>query len=253
MSPSRIRISLIAIGIALGIGLYLGINSRSRHQTSTPENALEVTIIGHQFWWELRYPQLGIVTANELRLPAGTPDHPVPATLTIGSADTVHTLWTPPLIPSTDADPNHSTTLELMPTTPGIFSGQCPRSCETRPPMLLRVIVQTPTEFSAWAAQQRQLAMAEPTAAHGRSIFEHTACISCHRVAGTPAAGIFGPDLTHIATRTTLAAGATPNTPGNLRAFIDNPATIKPGVTMPALHLSPNDLDAVTAYLETLK
>jgi cytochrome c oxidase subunit 2 len=119
--------------------------------------------------------------------------------------------------------------------------------------MLIRVYADTPAQFAAWVAHQQQSAANDPTVAAGRSVFQHTACISCHSVAGTVASGRFGPDLTHLASRDTIASGSVPLTPANLRAFIDNPAQFKPGCLMPAMHLNDHDLDAITAYLMTLK
>jgi cytochrome c oxidase subunit 2 len=119
--------------------------------------------------------------------------------------------------------------------------------------MLIRVYADTPAQFAAWVAHQQQPAVDDARVAEGRNVFQHTACISCHTVAGTVATGRFGPDLTHVASRDTIAAGAVPNTTANLRAFVDNPANFKPGSLMPAMHLNDHDLDAVTAYLATLK
>jgi cytochrome c oxidase subunit 2 len=118
--------------------------------------------------------------------------------------------------------------------------------------MLIRVYADDPAHFATWIAQQQQLAVNDPAAAEGRAIFEHNACINCHRVAGTVANGRFGPDLTHVASRDTIGSGSIPNTPANLRSFIDDPAHFKPGALMPAMHLNDHDLEAVTDYLRTL-
>jgi cytochrome c oxidase subunit 2 len=119
--------------------------------------------------------------------------------------------------------------------------------------MLLRVYADSPADFAAWIAHQQQPAVDNPSASEGRNIFQHTACISCHTVAGTVATGTFGPDLTHVASRDTIASGSVPNTATNLRAFVDNPAHFKPGALMPPMHLNDHDLNAVTAYLMSLK
>jgi len=118
---------------------------------------------------------------------------------------------------------------------------------------LLRVYADTPAQFAAWTAHQHAPAVEDPSVAAGEKVFQQNACISCHTVAGTVATGRFGPDLTHVGSRDTIASGAVPNTPANLRAFVDNPAHFKPGVLMPPMHLNDRDLDAVAAYLETLK
>jgi cytochrome c oxidase subunit 2 len=142
----------------------------------------------------------------------------------------------------------------MDPEAPGLYLGQCAQYCGTQHAlMLLRVYVDTPAQFASWVAHQKQPAVEDPRVAEGRAVFQHTACISCHTVAGTVATGTFGPDLTHVASRDTIASGSVPNTPANLRAFVDNPASFKPGCLMPPMHLNQHDLDAVTAYLTTLK
>jgi cytochrome c oxidase subunit 2 len=118
--------------------------------------------------------------------------------------------------------------------------------------MLLRVYADSPAEFSAWTKKQQQTALQTPTAAAGRAVFEANACVSCHTISGTSAHGTFGPNLSHVASRDTIASGAVPNNAQNLRAFIDDPTHFKPGALMPAMHLNQHDLDAVTQYLLTL-
>jgi cytochrome c oxidase subunit 2 len=219
-----------------------------------PAAALDVTVIGHQFWWEFRYPKLGIVTANELHIPASDPAHPTPTFLKLLSADTDHSFWVPELGGKTDLIPNRVNQMWLDTPRPGIYLGQCAQYCGTQhAKMLLRVYVDAPADFAAWVAGQQQAAVQEPQASAGKRVFETTACINCHAVAGTPANGRFGPDLTHLMSRSTLASGAAENTFANLRLWIQNPDAIKPGSLMPAMKLGEADLDAVTAYLETLR
>jgi cytochrome c oxidase subunit 2 len=217
-----------------------------------PRNALEVTVIGHQYWWEYRYPGLNIVTANELHVPISDPAHPTPTFLTLLSADTDHSFWVPRLGGKTDLIPNHPNHMWIDPHETGLFLGQCAQYCGTQhAKMLLRVYVQTREEFDRWVHEQQQTPQAG--ASVGERVFRSTACVNCHTVSGTPAKGKFGPDLTHLITRDTIAAGAAPNTPERLRLWIKNPDAIKPGSKMPAMGLSDHDLDAVTAYLETLR
>ena len=219
-----------------------------------PAAALDVTVIGHQFWWEFRYPKLGIVTANEMHIPASDPAHPTPTFLKLLSADTDHSFWVPELGGKTDLIPNRVNEMWLDPPRPGIYLGQCAQYCGTQhAKMLLRVYVDAPADFAAWVHAQQQSAVQDAKAIAGKHIFETTACINCHAVSGTPANGRFGPDLTHLMGRTTLASGAAENTPDILRLWIQNPDAIKPGSLMPAMKLSDADLDAVTAYLETLR
>jgi cytochrome c oxidase subunit 2 len=219
-----------------------------------PAEALDVTVIGHQFWWEYRYPKLGIVTANELHIPVSDPKHPTPTYLTMSSADTDHSFWVPRLAGKLDLIPNKVNTMWIDPESAGLYLGQCAQYCGTQhAKMLLRVYADTPAEFDAWVKRQQQVAASDPVAAEGQAVFQHNACISCHTVAGTVATGRFGPDLTHVGSRDTIASGSVPNTPANLRTFVDNPAHFKPGVLMPPMHLNEHDLDAVTRYLTTLK
>jgi cytochrome c oxidase subunit 2 len=214
-----------------------------------PSNAVEVTVIGHQFWWEYRYPSLKVVTANELHVPVNTPIF-----LTLLSADTDHSFWVPRLAGKTDLIPNHPNRMWMDSHETGLYLGQCAQYCGTQhAKMLLRVYVQTREEFDRWIQEQSRPAQISSSASEGRRIFERTACVNCHAVAGTPAMGRFGPDLTHLMSRDTIASGATPNTPENLRRWIQDPGVFKPGSKMPAMGLSDPEGNAVTAYLETLR
>jgi cytochrome c oxidase subunit II len=219
-----------------------------------PPSAVEVTVIGHQFWWEYRYPRLGVVTANELHIPVSDPAHPTPTFLQLLSADTDHSFWVPELAGKTDLIPNHPNRMWMDPEHTGIFVGQCAQYCGTEhAKMLLRVSVDTPEDFAEWVREQQRPAVQDERVAAGKRIFESTACINCHSVNGTVADGRFGPDLTHLMSRTTLASGAALNTPENLRLWIQNPDAIKRGSLMPAMKLSESDLDALVGYLETLR
>ena len=219
-----------------------------------PASALGVTAIGHQFWWEFRYPTLGIVTANELHVPVSDADHPTPTFLKLLSADTNHSFWIPQLAGKTDLIPNRVNETWLDPHEAGLFLGQCAQYCGTQhAKMLLRVYVDSAENFNAWVRAQQQAANQDAKEAEGRRVFETTACVNCHAVGGTNGTGRFGPDLTHLMSRRTIAAGAAENTPENLRLWIQNPDAIKPGSLMPAMKLSEGDLDAVVRYLETLR
>jgi cytochrome c oxidase subunit 2 len=223
-------------------------------KTSPPSNAIAVTAISHQFWWEYRYPEQGVVTANELHVPVSDPAHPTPTFIKLLSADTDHSFWVPRLGGKTDLIPNHPNSMWIDPQETGVYLGQCAQYCGTQhAKMLLRVYVESKEEFDRWIRQQRQPAFVNDAVSQGQRIFETTACINCHTVSGTVANGRFGPDLTHLMSRDTIAAGAAPNTPENLRLWIRNPNTVKPGSLMPAMELNEQELDALTAYLETLR
>jgi cytochrome c oxidase subunit 2 len=219
-----------------------------------PSNALEVTVIGHQFWWEYRYPSLKVVTANELHIPVSDPAHPTPTFLTLLSADTDHSFWVPRLAGKTDLIPNHPNSMWVDPYETGLYLGQCAQYCGTQhAKMLLRVYVDSREDFDRWIQEQRRPAHVGATASGGQQIFERTACVNCHTIAGTPANGTFGPDLTHLMSRQTIAAGATKNTLGNLIAWIYDPAVIKPGCKMPSMGLSTEQAAEVAEYLATLR
>ena len=253
---TQIELAWTIIPILIVVVLFLA-TARSIHaiqDAPEPAEALDVTAIGHQYWWEFRYPKLGIVTANELHIPVSDPEHPTPTFLQLLSADTDHSFWVPELAGKTDLIPNHPNRMWMDPHRTGVFLGQCAQYCGTQhAKMLLRVSVDNPQEFAAWVRGQQQPAVEDPNVATGRQVFEHTACINCHTVSGTAADGRFGPDLTHLMSRTTIAAGAAENTPNNLRLWIRNPDAIKPGSLMPAMKLSDEDLNAVVNYMETLR
>jgi cytochrome c oxidase subunit 2 len=219
-----------------------------------PTAAVDVTVIGHQFWWEFRYPKYGVVTANELHIPVSSKMEPQPTFLKLTSADVNHSFWIPQLAGKTDLIANHTNTMWLDPETPGVYLGQCAQFCGVQHAlMLLRVYVDTPEKFDAWIKNQQLPGREDAAVAGGKRIFETQACMNCHTVAGTAATGRFGPDLTHLMSRATLASGAMDNTPQNLREWVKSPETFKRGALMPAMQLNDQQLDQLTAYLETLK
>jgi cytochrome c oxidase subunit 2 len=215
---------------------------------------LEVNVVAHQFWWEYRYPGLGVVTANELHVPVSERDRPIRTLLHLYSADTVHSFWVPRLAGKTDLIPNFPNTMWIEPETPGLYLGQCAQYCGAQhAKMLLRVYAESRADFTRWIEAQKQPAHEDRSIESGRQLFERTACMSCHTIAGTPADGRFGPDLTHLMSRATLGAGIVPNTRENLRRWIEDPSTFKPASLMPAMGFSDSELDAVTDYLTTLR
>ncbi len=219
-----------------------------------PANAIDVTVIGHQWWWELRYPQYGIVTANELHVPISDPNAPTPTWVTLLSADVAHSFWVPRLAGKTDLIPGRVNQLWMAPSQAGLFLGQCAEYCGMQhAKMLLRVYVEPRAEFERWVKSQTAKNPPSPEVAAGRQVFERNGCVNCHNLAGTIADGRFGPDLTHLMSRETLAAGAAPNSVEMLRAWMRDPNLLKPGSLMPAMKLDDNDLDQLVAYLATLR
>ena len=253
---SQMELSWTVIPILIVLVLFLA-TARVLHSVQDapqPPTAVVVTVIGHQFWWEYRYPALGVVTANELHVPLSDPAHPTPTFLKLLSADTDHSFWVPQLAGKTDLIPNRVNEMWIDPHRVGLFVGQCAQYCGTQhAKMLLRVLVDSPEDFDAWVRAQRQPANQDENELAGRQVFEMTACMNCHTIAGTAATGQFGPDLTHLMSRQTIASGAAENTPANLRLWIQNPDAIKPGSLMPAMKLNDADLDALVRYLETLR
>lgn len=256
---NQIELSWTVIPILIVVMLFLT-TTRVIWQTEAapkPANAVDVVVIGHQFWWEYRYPKLGIVTANELHIPTSDPANPTPTYLEMSSADVSHSFWIPRLAGKTDLIPNRVNTMWIDPQQAGLYLGQCAQYCGAQhAKMLLRLYAQSPADFNAWVKQQQQPASQDLSinalAQEGRAVFLKNACMSCHTISGTSATGRFGPDLTHLASRDTIASGPVENTPENLRKWIADPNVVKPGALMPSMHLNDHDLDAVTAYLTTL-
>ncbi len=253
---TQIELAWTVIPILIVVVLFLA-TARVIHaiqDAPKPTAAVEVTAVGHQFWWEFRYPALGIVTANELHVPVSDPSDPTPTFLKLLSADTDHSFWAPQLAGKTDLIPNRVNEMWMDPHRAGIYLGQCAQYCGTQhAKMLLRVSVDSPEVFDAWVLAQKQPAIQDDREIAGRHVFETTACVNCHAVGGTNGTGRFGPDLTHLMSRRTIASGAAENTRENLRLWIQNPDAIKPGSLMPAMKLSDADLDALVRYLETLR
>jgi cytochrome c oxidase subunit 2 len=257
---NQIELSWTVIPILIVVMLFLATTrvTLGTEAIPKPASAMDVTVIGHQFWWEYRYPKLGVVTANELHVPISRPAYPTPTYLTMSSADVSHSFWIPRLAGKMDMIPNRINTMWIDPETTGLYLGQCAQYCGTQhAKMLLRVYAQTPEDFAAWIEQQKKPAQqnfpGNPAATEGQTVFMQNACVNCHTIAGTVSNGRFGPDLTHLASRDTIASGPIQNTPENLKKWIDDPNSMKPGSLMPAMHLNDHDLDVITAYLSQLR
>jgi cytochrome c oxidase subunit II len=246
--------TIVPVLIVLVLFLATARTVNELQASEVPANALKVTIVGHQWWWEIRYPDLGVITANELHLPVSRDGARRATYLQLESADVIHSFWIPQLAGKTDVVPNRQNLMWVEPTETGTFLGQCAEYCGTQhAKMLLRVMVHEDGEFDAWVAAQKQPAPVVDAASDGRAIFQQTACINCHTLDGTNADGRFGPDLSHLMSRTTIGSGAATNTRQNLRAWVDDPHQFKPGVLMPAMKLDDGDLDKLTDFLLTLK
>lgn len=222
-------------------------------QTGPPEprsTAMTVDVIGHQWWWEVRYPGTNAVTANEIHIPARTRVNIVATT-----QDVIHSFWVPSLNRKVDTIPGRRNRILLYASSPGVYRGQCSQYCGfEHADMSMYVIAQKPSAYRAWLARNAASATqpATPEARAGKQQFMSDQCASCHRIAGTPAQADVGPDLTHVASRQTLAALTIKNTPTEMADWIHNPQAIKPGVRMPDLGLSWNQTHQIVSYLETL-
>jgi len=211
--------------------------------------AMRIAATGHQWWWEFSYG--GVKTANELHIPADTP-----IDLDLTSADVIHSFWVPELGPKMDMLPGITNHLRLFARRAGSYEGQCSEFCGIEHAwMRIRVVVQTQSEFDAWLGLQGKPRTTVETAAE--KIFLANICVSCHTVRGTDAKGTAGPDLTHVGSRATIGAGVLENTDANIvanmRAWLADPQRYKPGALMPSVPLSNADLDALAAYLVSLK
>jgi cytochrome c oxidase subunit 2 len=257
---NQVELAWTVIPVLIVVVLFLS-SARVIHaveDAEMPADALEVTVIGHQFWWEFRYPGYGFVTANELHVPVSSAGHPVPTHIVLLSADTDHSFWVPRLAGKTDLIPNRRNEMWIDPHEVGRYLGQCAQYCGTQhAKMLLNVMVDSPEDFDKWIQQQRAPAVMSEQVAAGRKVFETNACANCHDIrnggAPAPAHAKFGPDLTHLMSRVTIASGAAPNDEKNLTAWINDPSSIKPGCLMPAMQLEEPDVKSLVAYLMTLK
>jgi len=236
--------------------VLIGVSARviaGVQNASPPSKALKIRLIGHQWWWEVEYPDYGFVTANEIHVPA-TSDAQRATYLELTSVDVIHSFWMPELAGKVDLIPNRTNYMWIDPRQPGVYVGNCAEYCGTQHAnMLLRVIADTPQDFKAWTEQQQRPAQDNPQLNDARNAFGSLACVNCHQVRGTPSVGKYGPDLTHLMSRQTLAAGVLVNDAKNLRAWVNDPQEAKPGCFMPSMKLNDQQLDEVVSYLQSLK
>jgi cytochrome c oxidase subunit 2 len=218
-------------------------------QDEIPEGATVVTVRGHQWWWEYEYPDLKVKTANEMHVPVNTPIF-----LHLESADVVHSFWVPRLSGKTDVIPGRTNFMWFNAHKPGIYQGNCAEYCGTQHAnMLIRVVVDSEDEFRAWVEAEKLEARNDSETRRGREVFVSHSCVNCHTIRGIGAAGTFGPDLTHLAARDTLASAMVPNDRAWLTKWVRDPQEVKPGCWMPAFKLSKEDETELVRYLESLK
>ncbi len=224
-------------------------------QSLASRNPVEIDVTGHQWWWEVKYPNLDasktIVTANEIHLPVG-----VPILLQTSSRDVIHSFWAPNIHGKRDLIPGYTSAFWFEIDKPGKYRGQCAEFCGLQhAKMAFFIIAEPPEAFEKWRTQELTAAAAPANQLQqqGQQVFLRNACVMCHTIRGTIAGSRVGPDLTHLASRQSIAAATIPNDPGNLAAWIADSQHIKPGNYMPPNPLSGDDLTALLAYLENLK
>jgi cytochrome c oxidase subunit II len=241
------------------LSVVAGLHFRGMAALSAPSEppAVVVEVIGNQFWWEVRYPAYGIITANEVHIPTG-----VPVEIRLTSEDVIHSFWVPQIQGKLDLVPGKANTLYLQADQAGTYQGFCAEYCGIQhAKMLFLLIAQTPPEFETWVARQRRPAhdpfgpAVDPLVQRGAQVFSREGCIQCHAIqVGTGrVGGRLGPDLTHLASRRTIGAGILENTIGNLGGWILNSQGIKPGNLMPPIPMDGESLQALLAYLASLE
>jgi cytochrome c oxidase subunit 2 len=222
-----------------------------RTQAKAPDGALQVKVVGHQWWWEFQYPELGITTASEMHVPVGRP-----VALTLETADVIHSFWFPAIGGKRDVVPTRTNHMWFTADSVGEFPGQCAELCGvSHANMRMKLFVRTPDDFQAWVAAQGAPPV-EPDSAslagRGKQVFLEVGCVACHTIRGI-SPGILGPDLTHVGSRTSIAGSIYPNDADNLAKWLANPQQRKPGSTMLNLGLNPDQIAALVAYLHSLK
>ena len=253
---SRAVAAATAVTVVILLGFFVYSVTTGRALASLPaESALTIQVTGRQWWWEIEYddtvPSRRVVTANEIHIPVG-----VPVQIIGKSGDVIHSLWVPNLHGKKDLVPGHTTATWFQADTAGLYRAQCAEFCgHQHAKMALWVIAEPRAVYEKWYAGQLQTPPppADSVTNAGQQVFLSKSCAMCHAIGGTLAGSRIGPDLTHLASRHSIAAGTLPNTRGNLASWILDPQGIKPGSRMPPNNLSPGDLNALLTYLHSLK
>ena len=247
-----IALPIVVIGIVFGYSIYT-LATIENPQTKAP---IKIEIVGRRWWWEVKYPDQGVTTANEIHIPVG-----VPVQLQLQSADVIHSFWVPELHGKMDLIPTRINNLTLQATETGVYRGQCAEFCGLQHAhMGFMVVVQSREDFNNWLNTQGQPAAAstDPAAMQGQQVFMNAGCVFCHTVKGLDdkqidRSGIdLGPDLTHLASRLTIAGASATNNKGNLAGWVVDAQHVKPGSLMPEMYINSQDLQNLLAYLETL-
>jgi cytochrome c oxidase subunit II len=260
--PARERRMAMVVAVAMGATvatlvavLFLSFGTGRRLAATPPPDALQIRVTGRQWWWEVEYrdslPSRWATTANEIHVPVGRP-----VVLELRGGDVIHSFWVPNLGVKRDMIPGQETSVWFQADRPGVYRGQCAEFCGYQhAKMAFLVVAEPPERFAVWLDRQRDTARTptDSLALRGQEVFLASSCVMCHAIGGTPAGSRVGPNLTHVASRRTIAAGSLPNTRGHLAGWIVDPQQIKPGARMPPNAIEPDDLRALLAYLETLR
>lgn len=241
----------LAPSIVVVIMLILTYQAMAIIEADPPEDALRVRVVGHQWWWEIHYPDLDVVTANEIHIPIDRPVY-----FELESNDVIHSFWVPRLMGKRDLMPGSTNTIWFTPTEEGLYAAQCAEYCGTaHAQMRFHVVVESEVSFNKWLAKQREpAAEMAGDAAEGAKLFVSRACVTCHTIRGTDAIGTIGPDLTHVASRTYIAGGILENTTADVTNWLSDPDGLKPGNKMILpIELTSEDIRLLTAYIRALR
>jgi len=251
MGHRKLEVAWTAIPLAIVVFIF-GLTAKVMSSSDPAANREpDLIVTAHQWWWDARYPAEGVRAANEIHIPTGKP-----VLVRLESADVIHDLWVPQLGRKIHAVPGHPNEIWLEADQPGTYLGACAEFCGAQHArMRFLVIAESPADFASWIQQQLQPAPANENVAAGQSrkIFQQFACMNCHAISGLSTNGTAGPDLTHLAGRQTLGAGATDNTPENLARWLKNPQAIKPGCLMPDFKLTDQQAHDLADFFETTK
>jgi cytochrome c oxidase subunit II len=242
---------LVVPVVVLAVLWLLTLSDMSALSHPSRAAAMRIQVVGHQFWWEIRYPQQGVVTANDVHIPVGRR-----VEIELTTDDVIHSFWVPQLTGKTDLVSGRTNRMWIQADRAGVYRGQCAEYCGLQHAnMIFYVVADSPARFRDWLNREGRDAATptDPLALEGQRVFLASACVGCHTVRGTQAAGKVGPDLTHVGGRVSIGAGTLPNTPEKLLIWITDSQAVKPGNLMPPIPLSPDELSALVAYLEGLK
>jgi cytochrome c oxidase subunit II len=252
---SRVTLVLVLVVVLFEFGFLVASAMSTKHMRGyQSKNPIEIEVIGHRWWWEFRYndpvPSQIVTTANELHVPVG-----MPILIKTSSQDVIHSFWAPNIAGKRDLIPGYQQSYWIQVDKEGIYRGQCAEFCGLQHAhMSFYVVAEPHDKYQQWLEWQRKPALDPGTQqVKGRDVFMSSPCVTCHTIRGTDAGSRVGPDLTHVASRSFIAAGTLPNTRENLRNWVRNAQTVKPGNQMPSIALSDEELDAVVAYLQSLK